>query len=291
VERSRCDPSCDTLRNVAARARSILGCSIAAAMFVAPRALAGPSTDERAEQCITDAANAQRMRDAGHLTAARARFVACAADTCPSLVKRDCVQWLADVDARLPAIVVSARAKDGRDLVGTTVVLDGKPLPAGDLGRSLQLDPGPHTVRASLEGYETKAESIVVAEREKGRAIVLVLTPTSSAITGSSRTDGSSRGIPVLSWILGGVAIAGGAGFGFFWSQGMDEVGSLRRSCAPYCTDGQIDEARAPHAVARVSLGIGITAALGALAAYALSSRQATKPRGPTAFATPSAPW
>jgi hypothetical protein len=70
--------------------------------------------------------------------------------------------------------------------------------------------------------------------------------------------------------VLGGVAIVGGGAFAYFWASGMSQVGDMRGSCAPYCTASQIDEARAPLTIARVALGVSITAAVGAVTLYLL---------------------
>jgi hypothetical protein len=248
--------------------------SVAVAVLLVPPRVALASPDDEAARCVDDASVAQKLRDNGHLVEARALFVSCAADVCPGLVRRDCIQWLAQVDERLPTVVIAARGKDGKDLAGARVILDGKPVPPERLGRSFQLDPGPHTLQASHPGLPSRDESIVLAEREKGRSVVLVLeTPTSSVTTADARPP---RSIPVLSWVLGGVAVVGGAGFGVFWYQGMDEVSTLRSSCAPNCTADQIDDARTPLTIARISGGIAIAAAAGAVLAYFLSQGSAS---------------
>ena len=229
----------------------------------------GASDDATAARCIDAASKGQRARDDGHLVDARARLVSCSADECPTIVKRDCVEWLAAVNERLPSVVVSTRAADGGDLVGAKVTVDGHALAPEQLGRSLDLDPGPHRIEVSLAGYRPKTESIVLLEREKARTVVILLAREG----GDPATIGArapKRSIPTLSWVLGGVALAGTAGFAFFWARGMDEVTKLRASCAPSCSDDQIDHARGPITIAHVSLGIAITAAVGAAAAYLL---------------------
>jgi hypothetical protein len=66
------------------------------------------------------------------------------------------------------------------------------------------------------------------------------------------------------------VAIGGGAGFGVLWATGMDEVSTMRRSCAPFCSQERIDDVKPTFLAARISLGIGVVAAVGAIAAYFL---------------------
>jgi hypothetical protein len=90
-----------------------------------------------------------------------------------------------------------------------------------------------------------------------------------------------------LSWILGGVAVAGGGAFAYFWFTGADRVSDLRSSCAPYCSDDQVDAVRVPLTTARVALGIGIAAAVGAVAVYLLRPGTAT-PAATAATASPA---
>ena len=239
-----------------------------AALGLVPATARGETVPER---CVARAAEGQKSRDEGHLLESRALFVQCGAEACPSIVARECVRWLAEVDERMPTLVIAAKGSNGRDVLAD-ITLDGKPLAAASVGRDVQLDPGRHTIAASASGYESKTETVVVREREKGRRVELVLV-AHSAVDTSAPAPATGRSIPALSGILGAVAVAGGAGFGYFWWRGMDEVRTLRESCAPHCTSEQIDEAREPLTIARVSLGIGIAAAVGAVVVYLVQPR------------------
>ncbi len=223
--------------------------------------------EDVASVCVADAEVGQRLRDEARFIESRARFIRCSAEACPGVVRRECVQWLADVDQRMPSIVIATRDGSSKDVIGAAIVLDGKPLGASVVGREIPVDPGPHRLDATLAGHRRGVESVVVREREQGRRVVLVLPSDRPAV----RAVPPRRSVPVLSWVLGGVAIAGGAGFGIFWSRSLDEVSDLRASCAPYCTQDQIDDARFPANIARISAAIGITAAAFAVAVYFLT--------------------
>lgn len=242
------------------------------ATVLALLALAGSASAQQAatpatpaERCVAAADRGQLLRDEGRLRASRAELAGCGGEACPAVVRRECIRWLEELDARIPTVILVARDAAGKDLPGARLVIDGRPVEAGTAGRALQLDPGPHSLRAEMPGREPAQESFVLKERERDRLVPVVLrSPGEGAKT--------SKRIPTLSWILGGVAVAGGVGFGVFWARGMDKVGDLRSTCSPFCTQAQIDDVRPDLDIARISGGVGVVAALSAVAVYLLSS-------------------
>ena len=243
----------------------------------------------KAAECVAATERGQAKRDEGQLVASRAEFVGCADDACPAVVRRECVRWLAEVDARIPSLVVSIADSNGKDVVGAEVWLDGGRLPVAGAGRAFTLDPGPHVLRATGKRVDPIEERIVVRERERERVIKLVLhshdPPPRPA--GAMVVVPRKRTIGALSWVLGGVALVGGAGFAYFWTTGMNEVSRLRDACSPYCPPEQVDDARTPLTIARISGGIGIAAAVAAVTVYFL---QPTTTLAPSAAALPQSP-
>lgn len=219
-----------------------------------------------AEQCLAAADRGQLLRDEGKLMASRAELATCGAESCPAMVRRECVRWLEEMATRIPTVILAARDAAGRDLPNARLSLDGAPLSSKSAGRSLELDPGPHTVRAELAGQGAAQESFVLREKERDRVVAVVLrSPGATPVR-------LERRVPVLSWVLGGVAVAGGVGFGVFWLRGMSDVDGLRATCAPYCTERQIDDVRPTLDIARISGAVGIGAAVSAVAVYFLTS-------------------
>jgi hypothetical protein len=244
--------------------------------------------DELAARCIAAAERAQVLRDDGHLVESRAEFAACGAEGCPAIVRRDCLRWLTDADERAPSIIVSVKTQAGRDVIGASVLLDGVLLPRTSLGRAVPVDPGPHQVRAVHPDYPAAEQRVVVREREKGRVLELVLTKP-PAVSSDDGAVSTHRDVPWLTFTLGGVSVLGGAGFAALWASGMDRVSDLRASCAPHCSQARIDDLRPTFLAARVSLAVGIGAAVGAVLAYLLRPAPAThasrRASGPSAGA------
>ena len=266
---------------------------------------ASPALAATPAECVAAAERAQTKRDDGHLIASRVEFVACAADSCPTVVKRECLRWLSEVDERIPSLQISVKERSGKDVLGAEVTVDGVAFPQAGTGRAVQLDPGPHKIRAKVAGREPIDEAIIARERERDRIVVLALPASPSAAVERERDrthDTASepaaprRGVPVLSWVLGGVAVVGVGAFAYFWSSGTSRVSDLRDSCSPFCTSEQIDDARVPLTTARIALGVGIAAGIGAVIVYlvqpSVSSARAApparigmRPGAPSAFA------
>jgi len=116
--------------------------------FAASVASAAPTRDE----CLKASEDAQLLRIKTQLVAAREKLLVCSNDACPKLVKKDCSDWLDEVDHAMPTIVLGARDPDGADLVDVHVTLDGNPL-------ADRLDGKPAGNRASRPWSFAKARS------------------------------------------------------------------------------------------------------------------------------------
>ena len=115
--------------------------------FSSPRAAAA-APPGRTERCVAAAERGQQERDRAAFVEARASFRSCAADECPSLVRKDCAQWLADLETSIPSVVLGAKDARGNDVLGARILVDGRPYQEEvDSGRPIALDPGPHKFR------------------------------------------------------------------------------------------------------------------------------------------------
>jgi hypothetical protein len=227
------------------------------------------------DQCFDAYEQAQRSRKAYKLRAAHEQLLTCAADTCPAFVRQDCSKWLAEVETSTPTIVVLAKHADGSAIDGAKATLDGAPL-AGSLdGRAVPVDPGPHDLRCEANGMVVQ-KHIVVAEGQKNQPFYVAMDAPPSASTSQAASPapaaspppaeqpapgGSpSRKIPTATWVLGGVAAAGAISFAVFGILGHDV-----QSCAPNCSQSQVDDLRRDYLIADVSWITGLVAAGAAL--------------------------
>ena len=199
----------------------------------------------------------QELRQAGKLVDSRAAFLECASD-CPSAVQRDCERWSHEVAAELPQLEVLVRFQ-GKARSDASVEIDGEPH-ADALGAAVVLDPGLHRYRVRLAAARSVEGELVLRAGEPPHRLTLELEPLQEA-----------RRVPTLSWVLGGVGVAGAAGFFGFGLASRSLEHELERTCAPLCTNEQIDRVRQRSLIANVSLGVGVASLASAAALYFLS--------------------
>ena len=253
-----------------------LGASIvASSLCFASTSHAAPTTKEK---CIADADEGQSLRDAGKLRDARARFVGCASSTCPGAVAKECSAWLADVEARLPSVVVSAVDGSGNDLVDVKVSLDGQPLLDRLTGSQTQVDPGPHRFRFETAGMPPIEETFVISERQKGRVVqakfgaaTSASNANPSAVSSAPSSGAPSSGAdaespphraspPVAAYIVGGAGVLALGSFAFFGLKGYSDYKNLKDSCDPNCAKSDTDSVKTKFLIADISLGVGVVA-------------------------------
>jgi hypothetical protein len=238
-------------------------------------ARAAPQTTKQA--CVAASTDGQALRDAGKLRAAREKLLACARDQCPSIVRKYCSEWLADVEKRIPSVVFRVQAAeggDGADVTDATVTVDdGTPHPID--GSAMPVDPGEHVVRFEHPGDPPVEMHVVVAEGEKSRIVTARFAPKATAQPipdTPPEPEPAKTGIPPLAIVLGGLGVVGGAGFAYFGITAKSDLDHLRQTCAPFCPSSDLDAVRQKALFADLSLGVGVVA-LGAATWVFLASR------------------
>ncbi len=156
---------------------------------LAVTSLASAAPPGRAERCVDAAERGQQERDRAAFVEARASFRACAADECPALVRKDCSQWLTDLEAEPPE---RRRRRQGRarqrcprcahSSVDGRSCQEDVDVPAAPL----PLDPGPHTFGFEHPPDSAFELSIIVRSGEHNRPIYGTFEQISAANRGAS---------------------------------------------------------------------------------------------------------
>jgi hypothetical protein len=198
------------------------------ATFVVVAALLCGASTARAdakEDCNTAYDQTQSLRKSGELVAAREKAVACSLAEC-TYAKKDCVQWLAEIDASMPTVVFTAEDAQGVDATAVRVSVDGKALGDRLDGKAVAVDPGEHVIRFEMAGFEPIEQKALIREGEKNRRIGVsfekaVSPGPPSPITMPSSPSGAavepapSGEAPSWAWVTGGLALASaGVGVG-----------------------------------------------------------------------------
>lgn len=201
--------------------RHVVASAFASVVLLAP----GLASATDVQACLNASEKGQRSRASGKLRDAREQFLVCGAEGCPALVRKDCAQWQTELAAALPTVVFGAKDKQGRDLFDVTVTMDGEVLLKKLDGKSITIDPGPHTFRFEAAGSPAVTERALVKEGERARVITVVMRENGDSSSGDSRADNrpvtgperdSSSGHTVYPWIVVGVGAAALIG-GIVW--------------------------------------------------------------------------
>lgn len=245
-------------------------------MFVAASALLLASASAHAggerQACMTAAEQAQSLRDSGKYGDARKQLLVCVRDVCPAFVKKDCTEWLSQLESVAPSVVFGAKV-GSRDLVDVRVLVDGKLALEKLEGTPVTIDPGPHTFKFEWAN-QTREEQVVVSAGQKGRNIVATFgsteasaastTPAAPAagspVAASPAAEKPGRGSLVPALVVGGVGVIALGSFAIFAISGKSEKSDLEASCKPRCASDDVDGTRTKFIVADVSLGVGLVA-------------------------------
>lgn len=257
------------------------------AALAAPHAADAAPADKNKAQCIAAYEQGQKLKHDGKLKDSRKQFLVCMQDTCPALFRKDCDQWLNEVDQTMPSVVFIAKGPKGEDITDVAVSIDGEKVADALDGKAIQLDPGNHVIRYEHGDLPAIEQSVLIRVGEKNRALTAKFAKAGSS--GEPEVPAQqSRPVPAMTWVLGGLGVVALGSFGYFGLAGKSDANKLQ-DCKPYCAEEDVDAARKKLIIADVSLGIGVLS-LGA-ATYLFFSRPAAKTEEPaTAFRLQLAP-
>jgi hypothetical protein len=224
-------------------------------------------------ECIDDNSKGQDLRRDGKLSAASQALRACAAPSCPALVRDDCTRRLDDLQRLQPAIIFDAKDGDGRDLSLVGVTVDGAPLAEKLDGTPLEVDPGERVFVFTVPGQPPVTRTFVLKEGDKERRERVVIgapvngpTPASPATFASEPAHGSGTR-KSLGLVAGGLGVAGVAVGGVFGAMTLSKVSAQKTDCASVNACTNPTQAASDHASAETDRTI---ATIGFIAGGAL---------------------
>jgi hypothetical protein len=280
------------------------------ALATSARGADSPST----ALCTSAYENAQIFRQHGKLLAARERASACARDQCPEIARHDCARWAEELAREVPSVVVVGRDEADRDVPVQRVLVDGVPHPEVTSGRPFELDPGAHVFRLERADAPPVERAVTIYQGERDRVLRIPLptqpplSPAGGAATAPSsnpspanagsapppassppasvgageHASSASYALPV---VVAGLSVASFVAAGYLGVTGRQQLSDLRTSCAPTCSDAQVDPVKTRLTLSDAALGVGIVGA--ALATY-LFVRAASEHSSPPASSSPS---
>ena len=236
------------------------------------------AADPPAAQCASAYEKAQLLRQRGKLVAARDQALACAREQCPEVARRDCARWADEIGHEIPSVVVVVRDEADHDVPGHRLLVDGAPRAEVTSGRAFDLDPGAHVFRVERANGPAVERSFTVYQGERDRLLRIVApsppavappatsTPIASTTAASEAPHDRPSYAPAA--IVTGIAVASLAVSATLGLTGRHDLSDLRTSCAPTCSDAQVDPVRTRLMLSDVTLGVGLAAAVVAVVLF-----------------------
>lgn len=239
------------------------GALVAAALFSA-------AAHAQEGACQSSYVATQRLQRAARLREARREAIACGQDSCSETVRADCITWLGDIERALPTLVVDARDANGATIADLRIEAGSELLTEHWDGRALELDPGEYVLRIQ-HGAQVAEAHTLIREAEKYRTVqvrfdALPGAKPTLAATPPPSAQAPPASPPVVSYVLGGLSLAGMASFALLAASGYSSEQHLRESCAGACRAADVDSVRMRYVLADLSLGVGVTAGIAAAA-------------------------
>lgn len=192
---------------------------LAMLMFVATILHGSTVQAQTARECAYAFEHSQIKERDGKLLAAQRLASKCARAACPDVIRAECIGRHRALAKSMPSLVIVARDASGKDVVDAKLLIDGVEVRARLDGKAIEVDPGTHELRIEAPTRAPVKQTVVVAQGEKHRMMVITLSGAGSLWTGprampetaSSPAGGASEepgeGMSPLVW--GGFGVAG----------------------------------------------------------------------------------
>src|SRR6188768_2413509 len=210
------------------------------------------------ELCSAAYERTQTEKLAGHYVAAKAAALECSQLVCNSAIVQECVRFYSALEGETPTLVFSARKAEGGELTDVTVEMDGKQVAKQITGRPIAVDPGLHNFVFvhPKRGLLRLAETARVGD--KARVVeVTFKDPNAKVVTpGEPAAPAKKGGVPVMTYVLGGVGAVALGTFVYFRMTGVNDYNELNDTCSPGCDPALADPIRDKFTYSYISLGV-----------------------------------
>lgn len=245
----------------------------------APPASSESTAADGKAACIAAFDQAQRDRAASHLLASQKQLLECSRPACGVTLMSECTQMYTDIERALPSVVLSAHDEAREvDLTAVEVAIDGKPFSPSIDGRPIPLDPGKYEFTFTAVGHAPIRREAVIGTGDKYRLISVVFPAADQPgpqqkLAQSGVEAPRARGIPVMSYVFGGLSLASLGTFGVLRFIASSDFETLKDGCsATGCPESDISNLRQKFVFSNIALGVGVGAAAGAVLWYVLDS-------------------
>jgi len=222
------------------------------------------------EQCSAAYERTQTEKLAGHYVAAAAAALECSQLQCNAAIVQECVRFYSALETETPTLVFSARKAEGGELTDVRVEMDGKVVAEQITGRPFATDPGPHNFVFihPKRGLLRLSETARVGDKARMLEVTFADPNAKPAVQDSTPAPAQRGGVPVMTYVLGGVGVVALGSFVYFRVSGVNDYNSLNDSCSPECNPDDVDPIRKKFTYSYVSLGVGAASLVGAAAFY-----------------------
>lgn len=167
---------------------------------------------------------------------------------------------LDELKGRVPKVVVER----GANADTATITLDGVALGDQVIGKSMNVDPGPHVITARAIGFDSFRTTVRVDEAET-KTIVVSLTPITEPKPAPSPAPGGvapEPSPPVAAYVAGGIGVASFITAGIMFGLAQGAKNELERECnglsCPPDMEDTLDRGQTYATVGHVTLGLGV---------------------------------
>jgi hypothetical protein len=212
-----------------------------------PESNASPLT-ESLQLCVQEHERGRVFKTELKLFESRDALTRCAAQDCPLAVRADCQNWLSEVEALIPTVLVVFEGDTAHARERARVLVDGRLLEQG-ADRPIELAPGRHRLRFELAPHTPVEQEVELAPGDKNRVVrARFSTPAPSApraetpaLPAMRPIVRQSRPVPTVTYVLGATALVSATAAGVLLGSVLIDQERANDDCAPFCSQRVAD--------------------------------------------------